>query len=261
MTRFVAGVEYRGARYHGWQRQGHAAGSIQEHIEQALSRVADEPVQIVTAGRTDAGVHATGQMFHFDSARQRREHAWTRGGNRYLPEDIRLLWVRAVAGDFHARYSALNRGYRYVILNRAVPPAVFAGLVAHEYRPLSVSRMAMAARALVGTHDFSAFRSADCQAKTSTRTVTELTVEQSGEWVWFDVRANAFLQHMVRNIAGTLLDVGAGEREVDWIREILLSRNRGSAGATAPPAGLYLAEVRYPERWQLPPAQARCRFW
>lgn len=261
MTRFAAGVEYHGARYCGWQRQGHVAGSVQEHVERALSRVADEPVQVVTAGRTDAGVHATGQVFHFDSTRVRAERAWHWGANRHLPPDIRLLWVQAVADEFHARYSALSRAYRYVILNRRVPPAIHAGLAVHEHRPLDATRMARAAGALVGTHDFSAFRSADCQAKQPTRTIMELIVNRAGEWVWFDVRADAFLQHMVRNIAGTLLAIGAGEREEDWAREVLQSRDRTRAGAAAPAAGLYLAEVRYPERWSLPPAQPRCRFW
>lgn len=261
MTRFAAGVEYRGTRYRGWQRQAHAEGSIQEHVERALSRVADESVSVVTAGRTDAGVHATGQVIHFDSARPRSAYAWTRGGNRYLPEDIRLLWVQAVGADFHARFSAQSRAYRYVILNRAVPPAAFAGLVAHEYRPLEVARMERAAQSLLGTHDFSAFRSADCQARNPTRTLMEFTVERSGEWIWFDARAEAFLQHMVRNIAGTLLDIGAGECDVSFAQEVLLSRDRRRGGAAAPAAGLYLAEVAYPGRWQLPPPQARCRFW
>jgi tRNA pseudouridine38-40 synthase len=260
MTRFAAGVEYQGTRYRGWQSQGHLEG-IQEHIERALSRVADEPVAVVTAGRTDAGVHATGQVFHFDSARPRAARAWAWGANRYLPQDIRLLWVQTVSEEFHARYSALSRGYRYVILNRAVAPGVWHGLVAHEYRPLDASRMARAARGLVGTHDFSAFRAAGCQARHPTRTVMELTVERSGAWVWLDVRADAFLQHMVRNITGTLRDIGAGEREEDWAQEVLQSRDRTRAGAAAPAAGLYLAEVHYPEHWQLPPAQARCRFW
>jgi tRNA pseudouridine38-40 synthase len=261
MTRFAAGVEYRGARYSGWQRQRHTAGSIQEHIETALSRVADEPIAVVTAGRTDAGVHATGQVLHFDSARSRSERAWQWGANRYLPGDIALHWVKRVDQAFHARYSALSRSYRYVLFNRPVRTAVFAGLATHEYRPLDVGRMSAAAQSLVGTHDFSAFRASDCQARTALRTVTELSIQRAGEWVWLDIRANAFLQHMVRNIVGTLLEIGSGARPEEWAHEVLQRGDRRIAGAAAPAAGLYLAEVRYAGHWGVPPAPARCRFW
>ncbi|MDH3639417.1 MAG: tRNA pseudouridine(38-40) synthase TruA [Gammaproteobacteria bacterium] len=258
--RFGVGVEYDGRRYCGWQRQVGSA-TIQQSIEQALSQVADAPIAIVTAGRTDAGVHASGQVFHFDTDVKRDAQAWLRGGNTFLPSDISLLWVRPVATEFHARFSALSRSYRYIVFNRPTRSALYTGRVSWEYRPLVAERMQRAARSLLGEHDFGAFRAAGCQAHSPIRTVHELTVGHSGNWYWFDVCANAFLQHMVRNIVGVLLAIGAGEKPNPWAHEVLKSRDRRCGGVTAPPDGLYLTTINYPEEFQLPCAAPACRFW
>ncbi len=258
--RFAVGVEYDGTRYGGWQRQRNAL-TIQDLIERALSRVADAPVDIVTAGRTDAGVHATGQVFHFDTEVRRDAGAWVRGGNTFLPRDISLLWAQPVSADFHARFSALSRSYRYVVFNRRVRPALYTGRVAWEYRRLEVALMRTGAQFLTGEHDFEALRAAGCQARSPVRTVHTLLVHSTGDWVWFDVRANAFLQHMVRNLVGVLLPIGAREKPPRWAREVLESRDRRRGGVTAPPGGLYLTAVEYPAAFGLPAAAPPCRFW
>lgn len=258
--RVAAGIEYNGALFKGWQRQ-HGVRTVQECLEQALSRVADHPLTVITAGRTDSGVHATGQVVHFDSPSKRSEYQWVRGGNAALPPDVRLLWARRVEADFHARFAATGRSYRYVILNRPVRPAVWGRLAAWEYRPLAVQPMHEAAQHLLGRHDFSAFRAAGCQARSPCRTITRIEADRSDDWIWVDVDADAFLQHMVRNIVGVLTAVGCGERPVHWIDEVLRSRDRTQGGVTAVPEGLYLSAVRYPERYQLPRAQPPARFW
>ncbi len=248
--RIALGIEYDGSRYSGWQRQTHALG-VQEVLETALSKVADHPLAVVCAGRTDAGVHATAQVVHFDTDVERDMRAWQLGTTSKLPPDVCVTWAQAVSDDFHARFSATGRQYRYVILNRPVRPALLHGRVSCEFRPLDETRMAEAAACLRGRHDFSAFRAQGCQAKNPERDVTSLRIQRHGEYITLDIAANAFLHHMVRNIAGTLMAVGRGERPIDWVRDVLESRDRDSAGVTAPAAGLYLVHVSYPPQFEL----------
>ncbi len=243
--RFACAVEYDGAGFSGWQRQAHAR-SVQAAVEQALSFVADHPVQVSCAGRTDAGVHATWQVVHFDTEARRSERSWLLGANANLPDDVRLLQLQSVDDGFHARFSAQRRSYRYVILNRAVPSALSRHRVAWEHRLLDEAGMQQGARYLVGEHDFSSFRAVACQAKSPVRTVHRLEVGRRGDLVYLDVEANAFLHRMVRNIAGVLMTVGRGDRQADWVDEVLQHRDRARGGVTAPSSGLYLVGVSYP---------------
>ena len=258
--RFAAGVEYDGARFKGWQSQPGVA-TVQDALERALGRVADRPVRTVAAGRTDAGVHATGQVAHFDGPAKRRADDWKLGGNSALPDGVSIRWVRRVPDDFHARFAAQRRAYRYVILNQPVRPALFHGHVSWEYRPLDPRRMAEAARHLLGACDFSAFRASSCQSQRPLKTVYRADLKARGRWIWLDVEADGFLQHMVRNVAGVLLAVGRLEREPGWCREVLESRDRRRAAATAPPHGLYLTRVTYEDRYALPEPAAAPVFW
>ncbi len=253
MTRWALGVEYNGARFCGWQSQV-GVPTVQDALEQALAAVACEPVRVVAAGRTDTGVHALGQVVHFESRAVRRPEAFVRGTNANLGGDVAVLWAQPVPGDFHARFSARSRRYRYVWLNRRARPALFCDLMTFEYRPLDASRMQEAAMALLGRHDFSAFRAAQCQAKSPVRTVHSLSVERAGPLVVMVIRADAFLHHMVRNIAGVLAAIGAGERPVSWAGEVLAARERAAAGNTASPHGLYFEAVEYPEQYGIPAA-------
>jgi tRNA pseudouridine38-40 synthase len=249
--RIAAIVEYDGSGFCGWQWQDDVP-SVQQAVEQALSKVANEPVHVTVAGRTDAGVHALAQVFHFDTGVQRTDYAWVRGTNSYLPDSVALLWAGQVSDEFNARFSATGREYRYVILNRPVRPALRARRVTHEYRPLDVERMQYAAQSLVGVHDFSSYRAMQCQAKSPVRDLRALEVEREGEQVVIRAYANAFLHHMVRNLAGVLMDIGAGEREPDWAREVLHARDRTVGGMTAPPDGLYLTSIQYPAGFGIP---------
>ncbi len=249
--RIAAIVEYDGAGFCGWQWQDDVP-SVQQVVEQALSKVANEPVRVTVAGRTDAGVHALAQVIHFDTSVQRSDHAWVRGTNSYLPDSVALLWAGMVSDEFSARFSATGREYRYVILNRPVRPALLTGCVTHEYRLLDIERMQVAARHLLGTHDFSSFRAMQCQAKSPIRELRALDVVRDGERVVIRAYANAFLHHMVRNLAGVLMDIGAGEREPDWAREVLEARDRTIGGITAPPDGLYLTSIEYPAGFGIP---------
>ena len=258
--RLAVGVEYRGTAFSGWQSQS-GARTVQDCVELALSRVADHPVRVVPAGRTDTGVHATGQVAHFDTPSSRREYSWMRGANSCLPQDVRVLWVKHVPDDFHARFRAVERSYRYIICVAAGRPAILGDLCAWSYEDLKLQPMRRAARSLLGEHDFSAFRAAGCQAKTPRRTVTALELAQSGPWFWLDISADAFLQHMVRNIAGTLMVIGRGEQPPEWMSEVLEGRDRTRAGPAAPPEALYLSEVKYPSRYDIPAPMARVRFW
>lgn len=258
--RLAAGVEYKGTAFCGWQSQD-GVRTVQDCVEHALSCVADHPVRVVTAGRTDAGVHATGQVVHFDTGSARPEYAWMRGANSHLPPDARVLWVRPVPDGFHARFSAVERAYRYIIHCSTSRPAVLADLCAWAYYELDVHPMREAAAPLLGTHDFSAFRAAGCQAKTPVRTVRQITMSQSGPWLWLDIAADAFLQHMVRNVVGSLMLVGRGERRPQWIQQVLEGTDRTRAGATAPPEGLYLTEVTYPQEFGIPAPAGPVRFW
>ena len=258
--RVAAIVEYDGSAFCGWQWQDHAP-SVQATVEAALSKVANEPVRVITAGRTDSGVHATGQVIHFDTQAPRTAYAWVRGANSNLPPQVALLWAGEVDAEFHARFSATGRGYRYVILNRTVRPTLLAHRVTHEFRSLDAARMQQAADLLVGTHDFSSFRAMQCQAKTPVRELRRLEVQRVGELVIITVTANAFLHHMVRNLAGVLMTIGAGEREPEWARQVLEARDRTLGGITAAPDGLYLMTVQYPERFGIPQLSSAIGLW
>ncbi|OGI48918.1 MAG: tRNA pseudouridine(38-40) synthase TruA [Candidatus Muproteobacteria bacterium RBG_16_65_34] len=258
--RIAAILEYDGSNFSGWQRQAQAR-SVQQAVEEALSKVADEPIQVTVAGRTDAGVHAAAQVIHFDTSATRSEYSWVRGANSNLPDDVALLWVGEVDAGFHARYSATGRHYHYAIFNRAVRPTYLAGRVTHEYRPLDVARMQNGAGHLIGEHDFTSFRAAECQAKNPVRALRALEVTRHGELVHIRAHANAFLQHMVRNIAGVLMTIGAGEKEPAWAQEVLEARDRERGGVTAAPAGLYLREIEYPEHFGVPRFSRDAGLW
>ena len=258
--RVALGIEYDGADFFGWQRQREVK-SIQQYLEKALSIVADTDIQVQCAGRTDAGVHATGQVVHFDCPVERPERAWTLGVNANLPDSIAVKWAKNVDDDFHARFSATARRYRYVIYNHRLRPAILNGGVTHYYQDLDESLMHEAAQCLVGEHDFSAFRASLCQSKTPFRRVSHVEVSRKGEYVVVDIKANAFVHHMVRNITGSLLEVGAGEQPVGWIAELLEGKDRTKAAATAKPNGLYLVDVTYPEAFSLPKNAMGPLFW
>ena len=249
--RLAAGLEYDGSRFLGWQIQAQEP-TVQSCVQQALSRVADQPVSVTASGRTDAGVHAIEQVFHFDTDSERTERSWILGMNSHLPEGISGLWVKPVDDEFHARFNAVSRRYRYVILNRQVQPALDAGRVTWCREPLDAAAMNQAAQTLVGEHDFSAFRASACQARHSVREVREISVRRSDNFVLLDITANAFLYHMVRNIAGSLIAVGKSEEEPGWIADVLKSRDRDVAGVTASPHGLYFFKTRYPAEFGLP---------
>lgn len=248
MMRFACGVEYDGVGYSGWQRQSHAR-SVQAEVEAAISRVANHPLNVICAGRTDAGVHATSQVIHFDSDAERSERSWLLGANANLQAGTRIQWVRAVDDQFHARFSATARSYRYVILNSEVPGALLRKRVAWEHHPLDEVLMQEGAGYLLGRHDFSSFRAMACQAHSPVRTVHRLDITRSSRFVYLDIEANAFLHHMVRNIAGVLISVGRGDQSASWVESILAKRDRRQGGVTAPAQGLYLVGVRYPQRY------------
>ena len=249
--RIALGIEYDGTAYNGWQRQRTGAG-VQARVETALAEVADESVAVTCAGRTDTGVHATGQVIHFDTNNDRTERAWLLGANNYLPDDINVTWARPVSDDFHARFSATARSYRYVILNSRVRSALNRHRAWWVCEPLDEQRMHDAAQSLIGKHDFSAFRAAGCQASTPVREISSISIVRDGDRLLLDVTANAFLQHMVRNITGTLVSVGRGEKPVEWLSIILASQDRKQGGVAAPPHGLTLVDVEYPGDFKLP---------
>ena len=251
MTRIAVGLEYQGTRYAGWQSQ-RSIETVQVLAEGALGKVAAEAVSLVCAGRTDAGVHARGQVAHFDTTASRSMRAWMLGANSELPRDISLSWVRPVPPHFHARYSAEARTYRYLIFNRASRSGLLAHRATWIHRPLDAQRMAHAAAALEGEHDFSAFRAAECQAKSPIRRMERLTVTREGDWLAIEATANAFLHHMVRNIAGLLIRIGKGDAPPPWAAEVLAGRDRRLSAPTAPADGLYLWHVRYPAAFALP---------
>lgn len=254
--RIALGLEYDGSYYHGWQRQSNS-GSVQAAVEEAVSRVADHSVHLVCAGRTDAGVHAIGQVAHFDTDSIRDSRAWILGSNSNLPPHVSVLWAQQVDEAFHARFKAEWRSYRYIILNRFTRPSLHGRYATWWFRPLDAERMHVAGQCLLGEHDFSAFRASECQAKTPIKTMHQLTVTRSGDWIYLDVRASAFLHHMVRNIAGVLMLVGAGDQAPEWPRHVLESHSREQGGITAPPNGLYLTGVGYPQMFNIPiPAAA-----
>jgi len=252
--RYALGIEYDGAEFNGWQRQSHAP-SVQQSVEKALGVVANHPVTVICAGRTDTGVHARGQVVHFDSPSERSERQWILGINSNLPDAVRVLWIRSVDDSFHARFGAFSRSYQYSILNRWVRPAIGVSYYGWCREALDVSRMDSAAQVLVGKHDFSAFRSAGCSAQHATREVTAINVNRQGQFVTIDITANAFLYHMVRNIVGSLIAVGLGEKSVEWFAEVFQGRDRKLAGVTAESQGLCFMSVRYDSKYNLPQSE------
>lgn len=249
--RIALGIEYAGHNYSGWQRQNDAT-TIQGTLESSLSEIADEAIAVICAGRTDAGVHAIQQVVHFDTDIERPSQAWVFGTNTKLPADIAVSWAKSVNADFHARFSALSRTYQYIILNRRSRPAILDKNVTWECRDLDVEKMKMAAESLLGEHDFTSFRAAACQAKSPVREIFKLEIDRVSEYIVLTVSANAFLQHMVRNITGVLLAVGLGKENVDWVADVLRAKDRTVAGVTAPADGLYLVNVHYPEEFAIP---------
>ncbi|MFL0802162.1 MAG: tRNA pseudouridine(38-40) synthase TruA [Agarilytica sp.] len=252
MHRVALGVAYNGATYNGFQRQASTASTVQAYLESALSGVAAEPISLVCAGRTDAGVHAAEQVVHFDTLAQRPAKAWVKGVNCKLPDDIRVHWAKSVPPSFHARFSATSRTYRYVLLSADVRPAYLHKNVTWTQYCLDISRMQAAANYLVGEHHFSSFRSSRCQANNPVRTVEYLTLKQQGPFIVVEIKANAFLHHMVRNIVGTLIDVGRGAYSPEWVGEVLALGDRTKAAATASPCGLYFVKAEYHADFGLP---------
>lgn len=249
--KFALGVEYDGSQFYGWQRQSHAK-SVQQTLEEVLSKIADEPVQVNCAGRTDTGVHATGQVVSFEINNQRPLKAWTMGANTQLPDSVSVRWAHQVCDDFHARFSATARRYRYIIANTHARPAILNHGLTWCRQTLDVELMNSACQYFPGEQDFASFQAASCQSNTSFRHIDHLRVERYGNYVVIDIKANAFLHHMVRNIAGTLIEVGRGLKPVTWVQELIKAKDRTKAPATASPKGLYLVDVDYPEKFGLP---------
>jgi len=249
--KYALGIEYCGAAYCGWQRQLHCE-SVQQNVESALAFVANQSIQLVCAGRTDSGVHAIEQVAHFETHAERSERAWVLGSNCRLPPDIRLKWVMPVADDFHARFSARSRAYRYIILNSPVASAIFHDRSSWEFQSLDQTAMHDCAQILLGEHDFSSFRAAGCQARSSSRNVHEISVTRHGEMIFLDIRANAFLYHMVRNIVGSLVAVGKGEQDAAWFTRVFEAGDRKLADKTAAAAGLYFLQASYDAQYKLP---------
>ncbi|BAO29102.1 tRNA pseudouridine(38-40) synthase TruA [Sulfuritalea hydrogenivorans] len=248
--RIALTLEYDGSGFCGWQSQA-GGGAVQDALESALSLVADAPIRVACAGRTDAGVHAIGQVVHFDTAALRPDTAWVRGVNSHLPASVAVRWAQSVPDDFHARFSATGRRYRYVLLNRGERPGLMAKRVGWFHRPLDADAMQAAAGLLLGEHDFSAFRAVECQAKSPVKTLRRADVTRHGDLLVFDFEASAFLHHMVRNIVGALVYVGKGAHPPEWVGELLAGRDRARAAPTFEACGLYFAGVDYDPVWQL----------
>lgn len=243
--RFALGIEYKGTHFHGWQKQNQDLRTVQGAVEATLSQLANQPIEIYCAGRTDTGVHATTQVIHFDTTAQRNSEVWLLGGNAQLPADVRVLWCQEVNETFHARFSAQSRCYQYLIYNHPFHSAILQNQVTWFKHKLDVCRMQQAADLLMGEHDFSSFRSSDCQANTPHRRIHHFQVHTRGSLIMLEVAANAFLHHMVRNMVGVLMEIGRGRQPIRWVTELLAKRDRSQAAATAPADGLYLMEVAY----------------
>ncbi len=252
MTRIALGIEYDGSTAHGWQYQSHDPNTLQQAVESALSQVADHPVRVICSGRTDAGVHACQQVVHFDSEAVRSERAWVLGSNRYLPPTISIQWAKPISDDFHARFVAKARRYRYLIYNSSVRQALLSRQLTWFHHPLDADRMHQAAQSLVGTHDFTSYRAVACQAKQPVRTIESVRVTRKGAVVAIDIKANGFLQHMVRNITGVLLPIGQGLSEIGWAQAVLEAKDRRVGGVTAPPYGLYFVGPEYDDIFDIP---------
>ena len=259
LTRYVATVEYDGSFFYGWQKQKELP-TVQDELENAFSKVGDNNIHVVGAGRTDTGVHALQQVVHFDSVNIRVPLSWLRGANTLLPKGVSILSVSEVLPEFHARFTAVGRSYRYIVLNRPVAPTYLYRRVTWDYRKLDIFRMREAAKHLIGEHDFNAYRATSCQSKSSVRNLRKLEINSKGEWIWFDVEAGSFLHHMVRNIVGVLLSIGAGDQEPIWAKAVLDSGNREAGGVTASPDGLYLVGVAYPSLYDIP-RSTNVQFW
>ncbi len=257
--RIALGLEYAGAPFDGWQSQPSGRG-VQDALERALAEIAGAPARTTAAGRTDAGVHATSQVAHFDTEAVRPDTAWVRGVNALLPPEVAVLWARPVPADFHARYKATARHYTYVLMPRPVRAALLAGRVGWYHRSLDVAAMREAARPLLGTHDFSAFRAAECQARSPVKTLSAVAVDTDGDLVRFDFSADAFLHHMIRNVVGTLVHVGAGKAPPGWVAELMAARDRTRAAPTFAADGLYLTGAEYDAAWGLPATRRPVRL-
>jgi len=259
-VRIALGIEYDGSGFCGWQIQSRSP-SVQACVEKALGNVANHPVRVHCAGRTDTAVHALNQVVHFDTESIRDSRAWVNGSNANLPMEISVLWAMQVPEHFHARFSARKRTYRYVIFNRKIRPTFLSKRVVWDYRPLDVLRMQDAAQYLLGENDYNAYRAAGCQAKSPVRTIYHIDIKRKNEIILVDIMANAFLHHMVRNIAGVLMSIGAGERPTQWSKQVLESKDRRLGGITAAAHGLYLVEIGYPEEFNLPAATLTSMLW
>lgn len=253
--RLALGISYNGQAYEGWQSQPSGL-TVQDKLEEALSRFAAQPVSTVCAGRTDAGVHGLMQVVHFDTQLRREEFSWVRGTNRFLPPDIAVQWARPVPDEFHSRASATARRYAYVLLESPVRPSVDAGRVGWAFRPLDGQAMRQAAALLVGEHDFTSFRASGCQARTPVKTINRVAIERRGAYWRFEFEANAFLHHMIRNIMGCLLVIGQGQQPPGWMSDVLAARDRDAAAPTFSPDGLYFLGPVYDARWGLPERSA-----
>ena len=249
--KIALGIEYQGTNYYGWQRQENVR-SIQEQLENALSIIANEKIEIFCAGRTDSGVSGTGQVVHFETSAVRPDKAWTFGTNANLPDDIAVTWAKKVDDEFHARFSAMARRYRYILYCNKLRSAILHGGITHCYLDLDAEKMHQAGQYLLGEHDFSSFRAAQCQSNTPWRNVHHLSVTRIGQYIIVDIQANAFVHHMVRNIVGSLIEVGADKESIEWMKWLLEQKNRQLAAPTAKPDGLYLVDVIYPEKFGLP---------
>jgi len=245
-------LSYNGASYHGWQAQKSGIPTVQQSLEQALSKVANHPVKVVCAGRTDASVHSSYQVVHFETTAKRTSRAWIFGCNASLPNDISVSWAGAMHDDFHARFSATSRRYHYMIYNHPIRPSSFMTDVTWSHYPLDEKKMHDAAQHLVGRHDFTSFRAVGCQASSPVRELEFVNVQRFSNMIMIDIKGNAFLHHMVRNIAGVLMAIGCGKQPVDWCHKVLKLRDRTKAGVTALPFGLYLTHVEYPEKFGIP---------
>ncbi len=252
MRRIALAVEYKGSDYHGFQMQPSGVKTVQQALEKALSSVANEEIALVCAGRTDSGVHATNQVIHFDTLAQRHQKAWILGVRKNLPTSIGIRWAKDISPQFHARFSALNRTYRYLISDAETSSALLYDQITWSSRRLDVDKMREGAATLVGQHDFTSFRATQCQAKSPVRTIHYLHIVRRGDLIVLEVQANAFLHHMVRNIVGVLLAVGVGDKPTSWVGDVLAARDRSRGGVTAKPFGLYLVSVDYPSHFDLP---------
>jgi tRNA pseudouridine38-40 synthase len=259
-VRIALGVEYAGTAFCGWQYQPHAR-TVQDELQKAVSKVANHEIEVFAAGRTDTGVHALNQVVHFDTPSIRELRGWLLGINANLPKDVAVTWVRQVDDEFNARFTAIKRSYRYLILNRLSRSAVHHQRMWWHHHPLDIGRMQAAATQLVGRHDFSAFRASECQAKSPVKTLDKIEISKQHDCIAVDVEARSFLHHMVRNLVGVMAAIGDGSKPVEWAGEVLRSADRSRGGITAPPEGLYLVDVRYPEQYSLPTVSGFPVLW